>query len=135
MSAELKGLDEALRQLDQRLGPQAITRISDDALKKAAKVFISELKRQVRTFSDKTGASKGYTYDEITMSEPMTVAGVRTIRVYWRGPRGRYRIIHLNEWGTIQNPNPRGKGAIARAFRNSKRSYLNEIRKAIASGL
>lgn len=130
MSVEFNGLDQVFNQLEQRLGPQSVTRITDKALVNAAKIFVAELKRQFETFKD-TGAS----IEEITISKPMTISGVRTIRVHWHGPRGRYRIIHLNEWGTIQNPNPRGKGAIARAFRNSERAYRNEIRKAIASGL
>ncbi|SFP80980.1 hypothetical protein SAMN05421839_1771, partial [Halolactibacillus halophilus] len=53
----------------------------------------------------------------------------------WKGPNGRYRIIHLNEWGTINNPNPAGKGAIARALKNSEKAYRDAVRKALKGGL
>ncbi|MED3687293.1 hypothetical protein P4534_00340 [Peribacillus butanolivorans] len=69
------------------------------------------------------------------ISEPMWVAGVRTVKVYWRGPKERYRIIHLNEFGTVQNPNPKGKGSIARAMRNAERAYREAIKQAIREGI
>jgi len=88
------------------------------------------LKTQFERFRD-TGGS----IEEITISEPMWVGSVRTVKVHWKGPRGRYRIIHLNEFGTIKNPNPRGKGAIARAMRSAERAYREAIKQAIERGI
>lgn len=130
MGFEFKGVDKVLNELEKRLGKQAMQRISDKALKDAAKVFVEELKRQFETFKD-TGAS----IEEITVTGPVWEGGIRVIKVHWRGPKGRYRIIHLNEWGTIQNPNPRGKGAIARAMKNSEQAYRNAVKRALESGL
>ncbi|MCM3180240.1 hypothetical protein [Cytobacillus horneckiae] len=130
MSVRLRGQNQVLAEIERRLGRTAMQRISDKALKRGARVFVAELKRQFASFKD-TGAS----IEEITISEPMTIAGVRTIKIHWRGPKGRYRIIHLNEWGTIKNPNPRGKGAIARAMRNAETAYRNAIKEAIREGL
>jgi HK97 gp10 family phage protein len=129
MSVQITGLDQLLEQLESRLGNEATKRISDHALKEGAKVFIRELKLQFQSFKD-TGAS----IDEITISEPMTVSGVRTIKIHWKGPKGRYHIIHLNEWGTVQNPNPQGKGAIARAMRNSESAYRAAVEEAVRRG-
>ncbi|MBN6887021.1 hypothetical protein ACUXCC_002031 [Cytobacillus horneckiae] len=130
MSVRLRGQNQVLAEIERRLGRTAMQRISDKALKRGARVFVEELKRQFASFKD-TGAS----IEEITISEPITIAGVRTIKIHWRGPKGRYRIIHLNEWGTIKNPNPRGKGAIARAMRNAETAYRNAIKEAIREGL
>lgn len=130
MSVEIKGLDRLLNDLENRLGKQALQRISDKALRNAAEVFKNELIRQFETFKD-TGAS----IREITLSDPYWEGGVRTIKVFWSGPDERYRIIHLNEFGTVKNPNPRGKGAIARAMRNSEKAYQNAIRRAIERGI
>lgn len=124
MSVNITGLSSLLNELDRRLGQERVQEINDEALKEGAKVFVRELELQFETFRD-TGAS----INEITVSAPMWVAGKRTIKVHWRGPDGRYRIIHLNEWGTINNPNPRGKGAIARALRNAETAYSNAIRQ------
>jgi HK97 gp10 family phage protein len=130
MSVQIKGLNKLLADLEKRLGPDKIRNISDHALKEGARVFVEELKAQFELFKD-TGAS----IDEITISEPMTIGGVRTIKIYWRGPNNRYRIIHLNEWGTVKNPNPRGKGAIARAMRNAENAYKAAVEEAVRRGI
>ncbi len=92
MSVKIQGFDKLMKQLEDRFGQQRMRQISDRALIAGAKVYVSELKSQLATFQD-TGA----TVDEVTISEPMTISGVRTVKVYWKGPKNRYRIIHLNE--------------------------------------
>lgn len=130
MSVEINGLDRMLADLENRLGTARMQMISDRALKAGARAFVRELKIQFQFFKD-TGAS----IDEITISEPMNIGGSRTIKVYWKGPKGRYHIIHLNEWGTVKNPNPQGKGAIARAMRNSEGAYRAAVEEAVRRGL
>jgi HK97 gp10 family phage protein len=130
VSVNIRGLDNLLKDLEKRLGKERVQTISDAALIDGAKVFVKELKSQFESFKD-TGAS----IDEITISKPMYVGGVRTVKVHWKGPEGRYRIIHLNEWGTVKNPNPKGKGAIARALRNAENEYRRVIRQAIERGI
>lgn len=130
MKLTTKGLDSLLTELDKRFGPQNIKRVTDEALKEGAKVFVDELKRQFQSFKD-TGAS----IEEITISEPFWEQGKRTIKVHWRGPKQRFRIIHLNEYGTVYNPNPRGKGKIAVALRNSENAYREVIKKRLRRGI
>ncbi|MEK5524140.1 hypothetical protein [Heyndrickxia sp. FSL W8-0423] len=130
MSVKITGQEKLLKELEKRFDKAKIQRISDKALLSGAKVFVKELRSQFESFKD-TGAS----IEEITISEPMWIAGVRTIKVHWRGPKGRYRIIHLNEWGTINNPNPPGKGAVARALKNAEKAYRSAIKNAIKEGL
>lgn len=130
MSVKIKGLPKLLNELESKLGEQAMLRISDKALMDAAKEFVKALEAEFARFKD-TGAS----IEEITIKGPELINGVRTVTIHWRGPKGRYRIIHLNEWGTIKNPNPKGKGAIARSMRNAEKAYRNEIKKAIEKGV
>ncbi|MCM3169017.1 hypothetical protein [Peribacillus frigoritolerans] len=130
MSVKIHGEKAVMAELEKRLGKVKAQLLSDKALKQGAQVFIKELKSQFQSFKD-TGAS----INEMTISEPMWVSGVRTIKIHWRGPKDRYRIIHLNEFGTVQNPSPRGKGAIARAMRNAESAYRNAIKKAIREGV
>jgi hypothetical protein len=126
MSVKIKDFEKMVKQLEERFGPERMQRISDDALRAGAEVYVKELKSQLQTFSD-TGA----TVEEVTISEPITVDGLRTIKIYWKGPKDRYRIIHLNEWGTVKNPNPAGKGAIARSLQSAKAAYRKAIKQAI----
>lgn len=130
MSVKISGLEKLMRELEKRYGKYNMQRVSDRALLAGARVFVKELKSQFESFKD-TGAS----IDEITISEPMWVGSIRTVKVHWRGPDNRYRIIHLNEWGTIKNPNPPGKGAIARALKNAEKAYRNAIKQAIKEGI
>ncbi|MFD2628787.1 hypothetical protein [Oceanobacillus kapialis] len=130
MSVKIKGLKKLQNELEKKLGQQAMQRISDKALMDAANEFVKVLKQEFESFKA-TGAS----IDEITITGPLWENGVRTIKVHWRGPDGRYRIIHLNEWGTINNPSPRGKGAVARALKNSEKAYRDAVKKSLQGGL
>lgn len=130
MSVNISGIRQLERELMRRLGSQRTQQVVDRALLLGANVFVRELKQQFESFKG-TGSS----IEEITISEPMTVSGARTVKIYWKGPKDRYRIIHLNEWGTVNNPNPRGKGAITRAMRNATESYRNVVKQELRRGL
>lgn len=130
MGVSVTGNSQLERELMRRLGSQRTQQIVDRALLAGARVFVYELKSQFESFKD-TGAS----INEITISQPVTVGGARTVKIFWRGPKGRYRVIHLNEWGTVNNPNPEGKGAIARALRNAAETYRNAIKQELRRGL
>ena len=127
MAVKIHGVNRLINELEGRFGRKRIESIIDEALTNGALVFGMELRRQLATFKD-----KGYTLDELTISEPNARAsGSRSIRVYWKGPHSRSRIIHLNEWGTIQNPNPPGKGKIAKAMELAKKPYGKAVRDTI----
>lgn len=130
MSVKLTGEKKLLADIEKHIGKLKVQQLSDMALKKGAEVFVRELKSQFESFKD-TGA----TIDEMTISEPMWVNGSRTIKIHWSGPKDRYRIIHLNEFGTVKNPNPKGKGAIARAMRNAEKKYRDTIKRVIKEGI
>lgn len=130
MSVNITGMNKLLADVEAKLGASAMNRIGDEALKDAAEVFKAELLRQLETFRDEGG-----TVEELTLTEPYTLEGVRTITAKWVGPKGRFRIIHLNEFGTVKNPNPKGKGAIARALQNSKKAYRQAIKDRVERGL
>jgi hypothetical protein len=135
MSVKIRGLSKLLNELERRLGKEGMQRISDKALMDAAKEFVKVLKQEISSRPDK-GFAEGGTIDEIEIFGPISdKSGVRTVIVRWRGPRERYRIIHLNEWGTINNPGPPRRGAIALAMKNSEKAYRDAVRKALRSGL
>lgn len=136
MAVKVYGVDRLINQLDERFGRKRIDSIVDEALTNGALVFGMELRRQLATFSDGTGYSKGYTLDELTISSPDSgSSGNRSITIHWKGPHNRYRVIHLNEWGTIQNPSPRGKGKIAKAMELARKPYGKAVRDTIRRNL
>lgn len=130
MGVNITGQAALLQELERRFGKEGLKSLTDDALKAGAKVFNRELERELETFRD-TGA----TVEEVTNAMPETIGDVRLLRVHWKGPAGRYRIVHLNEWGTVKNPNPPGKGAIARALKNSKNEYRAAVKRSLQEAL
>ncbi|MFK3938940.1 HK97-gp10 family putative phage morphogenesis protein [Alkalihalobacillus sp. NPDC078783] len=128
-NVKVTGEAELIRELEKRYGKEAMQRRVDAALVKGAEVFKKELKREFEKFKD-TGAS----VLEITVSSPLDYGGKRAVRIHWRGDKGRYRIIHLNEFGTVKNPNPKGKGAIAKAERAATEAYFRTIKEELGRG-
>jgi hypothetical protein len=126
MGVKVKGQKKLIQKLEEKFGEAAARRMSDEALKAGASVFSQELGTQLETFRDTGG-----TIEDVTLTEPTDVSGVRVLKVHWNGPHGRYRVVHLNEWGTVKNPNPRGKGAIARALKNSQKEYRAAVKRKI----
>lgn len=126
MSVRVSGGPQLIKELEKRYGKKALQEKVDRALIKGAQVFERVLKQEFERFKQ-TGAS----LEEITVSSPMDYGGKRTIRVHWKGPKNRYRIIHLNEFGTVKNPNPKGKGAIARAERSAREAYQQVIKQEL----
>ncbi|MFS8189484.1 hypothetical protein ACMG4J_22510 [Rossellomorea marisflavi] len=122
MGVKIRGLKALEAKLEDILGPTKTRRITDMALKAAGEEFKRTLQRDFASFKD-TGAS----IREMTLTEPYTYNGKRTVTIKWKGPDNRYSIIHLNEFGTIRNPNPRGKGVIAAAMKNSEKAYRDTI--------
>ena len=134
MKAELRGLPELEKELNRRFGKSKMQRVSDDALYRGAQVYVKAIKREMSSRPDK-GYAKGWSNEDITISEPMWIGGARTVKIHWNGPHGRYRIIHLNEFGTVNNPNPPRKGAIAKALRAGEAEYKAVIRNALEGAL
>ena len=129
MTIKLKGMKEIEKALEKKYGARKMRQITDEALVAGGKVIVKEIKKNFESFED-TGASK----DEVTLSKPFTLNGVRTIKIHWKGSKNRYTIIHLNEFGTIKNPNPRGKGAVDRALRSGRDTYFKIVKRELEKG-
>lgn len=131
MSVEVKGVHQMLREIGEQYGEIKMLKAQDKALNKGAKYFMSVLKANFEVFRD-TGAS----IHEITKTEPYTIHGnTRMVKVHWHGSMNRYAIVHLNEWGTIKNPNPRGKGAIARTMFMTEKPYRKIVKQSLEGDL
>ncbi|AQL57081.1 hypothetical protein BVH56_05530 [Abyssicoccus albus] len=130
MNVKIKGIDEVNKLLDSLFSKKEMRKIVDKGLIEGAKEIKAELINQFESFKD-----TGHSINEITISKPMTINGVPTISIYWSGPKNRYTIIHLNEFGTIKNPNPRGKGAIERALSIGQEKYVETVSREIRRSL
>ena len=111
MAVKITGLKQLEARLEEKFGQARMQQIADQALLKGAEVIKKELEQNFQSFRD-TGAS----IDEITISAPKPGPNGRRRDIHWVGPKDRYRLIHINEWGTIKNPSPAGKGTQLRCF-------------------
>ncbi|KAB2177179.1 hypothetical protein K4V08_03980 [Staphylococcus epidermidis] len=128
MTMTLKGDKEIIAYLETKYGKSAMKRITDFALTKAGNKVVSIIKGNMKSFED-TGES----VEETTLSKPMTIKGVRTVKIHWRGPKQRYRIIHLNEYGHYDRSgkwiNTAGKGVIENAMREGRETYFRTVKE------
>lgn len=133
MSVEVKGIPELIKQLEKRFSPEKVKKINDEALKKSGAYFKKELESAFESFKD-TGAS----INEIQVSDPEYINGVRGVTVYWEGPMDRYRLIHLNEWGYTRNGKeyiPRGFAVIAKTLKSSEQKYKSIVKDEIRKNM
>lgn len=128
MTMTLKGDKEIIAYLETKYGKSAMKRITDFALTKAGNKVVSIIKGNMKSFED-TGES----VEETTLSKPMTIKGVRTVKIHWRGPKQRYRIIHVNEYGHFDRSgkwvNTAGKGVIENAMREGRETYFRTVKE------
>lgn len=130
MTISVKGDKEIIAYLEKKFGKSATKRITDFALTKGGQKVVQIIKKDMGSFKD-TGES----VSETSLSKPMTIGGVRTVKVHWRGPKQRYRIIHLNEFGHYDRSgkwvNTAGKGVIERAMREGRETYFRTVKEEI----
>lgn len=133
MAADVRGADEIIRALKQKFSSEKWSRIENKALKSGAEVVAKEVKKGLEAYKD-TGA----TVDELVVSKPKKKGGYKHVLIGWNGPKQRYRIIHLNEFGYNLNGkhiSPRGKGKIRKATGVSKKAYLKAVKKELSKHL
>lgn len=130
MTVTVKGDKEIIAYLEKKYGRSATKRITDFALTKGGQKVVQIIKNNMKSFKD-TGES----VEETTVSKPMTINGVRTVKIHWRGPKQRYRIIHLNEYGHFDRSgkwvNTAGKGVIENAMREGRETYFRTVKEEI----
>ena len=130
MGVNITGLKSLQAEIEKRFGQAKMQEISDQALFEGAQVIKKELEQNFESFRD-TGAS----IDEITISGPKDGPNGRRRDIHWVGPKDRYRLIHINEWGTVKNPNPAGKGKVAASLEGGKKAYRKAVKKVLESEL
>ncbi|MDW4471199.1 hypothetical protein QI044_12455 [Staphylococcus saprophyticus] len=130
MTVTVKGDKEIIAYLEKKYGKSATKHITDFALTKGGQKVAQIIKNNMKSFKD-TGES----VEETTVSKPMTINGVRTVKIHWRGPKQRYRIIHLNEYGHFDRAgkwvNTAGKGVIENAMREGRETYFRTVKEEI----
>lgn len=110
VNVNVTGVDEILKELEQRLSPAKVTRVSNQALRVVGQYGVMKLKTAVSSYRD-----TGKTVNEITATKPRKSGGGRMIKIGWSGDGNRWKLVHLNEFGYTRfgkTYSPRGLGKI-----------------------
>lgn len=123
MSVSVEGVDEIVKNLEEKLGEARTTRIVNKALRETGEEVLDIVKDAVATYID-----TGLTHETVIKS------GIRrtphkTIEVGWNSGR-RWRLVHLNEFGYVRYGkfhSPRGMGKLQGAVDKTKAMALPKM--------
>ncbi|MFO1546673.1 HK97 gp10 family phage protein [Lactiplantibacillus plantarum] len=133
MSVEIKGMDEILNKLQQKLGDRKLNAAEKAALKPAGEYVKNEVKQTVALFRD-TGATE----DEVVVGTVRKRGGENVLRVGWNGPKGRYALVHLNEFGYTRygkHYTPRGFGKLQATYDKVRPQYQALVKATLKGQL
>lgn len=125
MSFEIRGLEELQKAINEAYSGTKAKQIRKTALNAGGDVVVDRLKRNFEAFKE-----TGYSQDEIMRTNAKTKNDIEELEVGWGGEHGRWRLIHLNEFGYTRNGKqytPRGFGVIAKTVEETKKEYLDTI--------
>lgn len=129
MSVKITGVDEILKNLENKLGKSRTTRVVNKAMRTSGDLVVDVVKSGVAHYAD-TGA----TVAEVVRGNIKGGAGKKTLDVGWRGDKSRWRLVHLNEFGYTRwgvRYSPRGLGSIQKAYESSKKVYWNSMKSEL----
>lgn len=129
MSFDIKGVEEVLKNMEDKLGERRVSRIVNKTLNESGEDFKKGLAQAVSSYRH-TGA----TVDEVVRSRSSRRGGNFSLRVGWAGPKKRYKLVHLNEFGYVRwgrRYSPRGMGVIRKHIDTGGRKYLVDVRTGL----
>jgi len=130
--AELKGMDDILRKLEQKFGAAKVTRAVNKTLNSAGDDTQKKVTQAVSAFRD-TGATTA----QVTRTNARKIMEVPTVKIGW-GQGTRWRLEHLNEFGYNRHGQfirPRGFGVLQSVIDSEKVEYPSRIRKGLKENL
>ena len=126
-------IQDVLKSMEKEINNPKTNKIQNDALNKGSQVISSKLTSGFNKFVG-TKYSTGATRDEITVQRARKTKDGRMASIGWNGPKERYRLIHLNEWGYTRKGKkyrPRMSGTVTNTLKASENDYLNTVYKEL----
>lgn len=133
MKATLRGEKELQKELERRLGKRKMLNITDTALIAGGEKVASIIENDM--YSAK-GRGTGKSARATSVSKPEWLGKTRMVKIHWNDGSGRFRIIHLNEYGHFDKAgkwvNPTSKGVIENAMRKGRETYFATVKSELA---
>lgn len=128
-SATLKGEDQVLRAIEERLGDPKVKKVAYKILREEAKEQTEDLRAVIGTFPLSGRNTAAVDHGGVIMS-----SGTPTIKIGFGDP-SRAPLVHLSEFGYAGNGSPRGLGAIRKLAEANKPKYLQSVQAKIKQEL
>lgn len=130
---QIQGMEDVLKRISDTYSGTKAKRIRKEALNAGGDIVVERLKENFESFRD-----IGYSKDEIVRTNARSKGDIEELKVGWNGEHGRWRIVHLNEFGYSKNGKqytPKGFGTIARTVNETQRDYADTVAGKLKSGL
>lgn len=125
MSFEIRGLEQLQKAITEAYSGTAARKIKKNALNAGGEVVVEQLRKNFEAFKD-----TGYSQDEIMRTDARTKNDTEELKIGWSGDHGRWRMIHLNEFGYTKmgkQYTPKGFGVIQRTINETKDDYVRTV--------
>lgn len=125
MSIEIRGINELENAIAAAYSGTKARKIRKDAINAGGEVVMEQLKKNFEAFK-----MTGYSKQEIMRTDAKTKSDIEGLQIGWNGPHGRWRLIHLNEFGYTRKGKqytPRGFGTIQKTVEQTRKGYLDTV--------
>jgi len=132
-TVKISGAREIINNMEKVAVKNKVRKMTRNAINAGAQLVEKEVKQNIKPFRD-TGA----TYNEVVLTNAAYTAGQAHAKLGWNGPKQRYRLIHLEEWGYTRKGKqfrPRTFGAIGKTLTQSQTAYLSTVEQVLRSQL
>ncbi len=129
----ITGVEELQKAIEQAYAGTRAKSMQKEALNAGGEVVVNTLKKNFEPFKD-----TGYSQEDIVRTNARTHDGAEEIKVGWSGDHGRWRLVHLNEFGYTRKGKqytPKGFGAIAKSIEEAKQEYVQAVAGKLRDGL
>lgn len=130
---KIEGIEALQKVITEAYSGAKAKRIRKEALNAGGDVVVNHLKEKFASFKD-----TGYSQEEITRTNARSKNDAEELKVGWDGEHGRWRLVHLNEFGYTRmgkQYTPRGFGAIAKSILESQEDYQRVVEGRLKGGL
>lgn len=121
----ITGMEDLQSAIERAYSGAKAKAIQKAALNDGGDVVVDTLKKNFEAFKD-----TGYSQDDIIRTNARTHDDSAEIKVGWNGDHGRWRLVHLNEFGYTRHGKqytPKGFGAIAKTIQESEQEYMKVV--------
>lgn len=129
----IRGIRELEKAITEQYTGAKARKIQRDAVNAGADLVVEKLKDNFAAFQ-----GTGYSRQEIIRSNAQTKNDITDVKIGWNGPHGRWRLVHLNEFGYTKSGKqytPKGFGAINKTIHETEGNYFKEVERRLSEQL